>query len=282
MSTQASTLRELFLHNRAINDGVAYSRLLALERAWILPILEDLESGSARPESREEFLGLFNQLLEQERSAPAASAGFLARHATREQFRVVVQEFAVDGLTEAQSFFPILARLPLRAQMALMRVFIDEFGCGRLEQSHTQLYRALLEELGLPLDIPPYLPRLNAESLAFVNVFYWLSQRAPWVEYFLGALAYLESSVPYAFACHAEACERLGIQSRHYYTEHMHIDAFHARELQVAIREVEVAQGVDFTRVWVGARLASMLIGQAFDAAVAKARRGGGGDVISS
>ena len=92
------------------------------------------------------------------------------------RFRLVVRAFALDGLTEAQSFFPILGRVPPRAQMALMRVFIDEFGCGHHEQAHSQLYRNLLEALELPIDLPSYAATACAEVCAFVNVFYWLTQ----------------------------------------------------------------------------------------------------------
>ncbi|MBW0011534.1 MAG: iron-containing redox enzyme family protein, partial [Pseudonocardiales bacterium] len=115
---------------------------------------------------------------------------YLAEEASREQFTLVVREFALDGLTEAQNFFPIIPRLPIRAQMAVMRVLIDEFGCGNLQQAHSQLYRNLLTELGLPLDLNHYLDHTSDETYAFLNVFYWLTQRVPDVEYFLGALAY--------------------------------------------------------------------------------------------
>jgi hypothetical protein len=94
------------------------------------------------------------------------------------------------------------------------------------------------------------------------------------VEYFLGALAYLESSIPDAFRVQARACARLGIANGRYYTEHLHIDTFHMQEMQRAIKECEAAHGLDHTRVWVGAQLLSELIGAAFDAAVARARGG--------
>ena len=81
------------------------------------------------------------------------------------------------------------------------------------------------------------------------------------------------SSIPFAFSCFAAACERLGIAKHHYYTEHMHIDGFHAREMRAAIREYEAAAGLDCTRTWVGIQLGSALIGQAFDAAVNRARK---------
>ncbi|MBV8540531.1 MAG: iron-containing redox enzyme family protein [Pseudonocardiales bacterium] len=197
---------------------------------------------------------------------------YLAEEASREQFTLVVREFALDGLTEAQNFFPIIPRLPIRAQMAVMRVLIDEFGCGNLQQAHSQLYRNLLTELGLPLDLNHYLDHTSDETYAFLNVFYWLTQRVPDVEYFLGALAYLEASIPAAFTVQVRACERLGITHGRYYSEHVHIDDFHRKEMQLAIRECGATRAMDPTKLWIGALLLSELIGTAFEAAVRRAR----------
>ena len=157
--------------------------------------------------------------------------------------------------------------------MALMRVMVDEFGCGDADQAHSQLYRNLLAELEMPEDVESYLDTTNDESYAFVNGFYWMAARAPHLEYFLGALGYLEASIPFAFRCWAEACDRLGIVNSRYYTEHMHIDEFHMKEMQTAIRELEAARGLDCRRLWTGIQLASTILSEAFEAAVAKARR---------
>ncbi|MBW0008966.1 MAG: iron-containing redox enzyme family protein [Pseudonocardiales bacterium] len=153
-----------------------------------------------------------------------------------------------------------------------MRVLIDEFGCGNLQQTHSQLYRNLLTELELPLDLNRYLDHTSDETYAFLNVFYWLTQRAPDVEYFLGALAYLEASIPAAFTVQVRACERLGITHGRYYSEHVHIDDFHRKEMQLAIRECGATRAMDPTKLWIGALLLSELIGTAFEAAVRRAR----------
>jgi hypothetical protein len=210
-------------------------------------------------------------LLAGEREGTSASR-YLADEASRDQFTYVVREFALDGLTEAQNFFPIISRLPIRAQMAVMRVLIDEFGCGNLQQAHSQLYRNLLTELGLPLDLDHYLDHTSDEIYAFLNVFYWLTQRAPDVEYFLGALAYLEASIPDAFIYQVRACERLGITQGRYYSEHVHIDDFHRKEMQLAIREYEAVYPLNPTKLWIGTLLLSELLGTAFETAVQRAR----------
>jgi hypothetical protein len=267
------TAKELFLYNRAVLDLPSLARTLEIEREWVAPRALAFEAEASGMRTSGDIAQALSGLLERERSAPSDAATFLAQRATRHQFSVVVGEFALDGLTEAQSFFPVLQRVPPKAQMALMRVFIDELGCGNIEQSHSQLYRQLLAELDMPLDLQAYVDTASDEIFAFVNLFYWLAQRAPRADYFLGALAYLEASVPTAFGCFAEACSRLGIAGDRYYTEHMHIDAFHSRELLTAIREVEAATGLDCAKVWAGVRLGSSILDEAFEAAVRKATR---------
>ncbi|MCX5389205.1 iron-containing redox enzyme family protein [Streptomyces sp. NPDC006482] len=266
-----SAHRELFRHNRGLLDSRLLARVEEIEREWIVPLVASLDATGEPVRDRADWQRLLDGLLADERSG-GPSGTYLAEHATREEFTLVVREFALDGLTEAQNFFPAVPRLPIKAQMAVMRVLIDEFGCGNLQQAHSQLYRLLLAELGLPQEPEEFLDTTGDETFRFLNVFYWLTQRAPHVEYFLGALAYLEASIPDAFTIQARACERLAIRHGRYYTEHLHIDTFHMREMQLAIKEYEAVYGLDPARLWTGARLLSGLIGDAFDTAVARAR----------
>jgi hypothetical protein len=69
-----------------------------------------------------------------------------------------------------------------------------------------------------------------------------------------------------------EGCQRLGIQNSAYYSEHVHIDAFHMKEMQTAIREHEVVHGLDATKLWIGAKLLSQVLGAAVENAVERAR----------
>lgn len=271
-----SAHRELFRLNRSRLDSRLLARVEEIEKSWILPLIDSVEAAGEPVPDRAAWQRLLDGLLAEERE-PSPAGTYLADEASREEFTLVVREFALDGLTEAQNFFPAVPRLPIKSQMAVMRVLIDEFGCGNLQQAHSQLYRLLLAELGLPTEPEHFVDTTADETFQFLNVFYWLTQRAPHVEYFLGALAYLEASIPDAFTYQARACERLGVAHGRYYTEHLHIDTFHMQEMQLAIKEYEAAHGLDAARLWTGARLLSGLIGGAFDAAVARARELAGG-----
>jgi Iron-containing redox enzyme len=267
-----ASLQRLFELNRSVPSSARYLEIEAIEADWLAPILAE-EAGRA-PElaSVGAVAGFIEEAIAEDDSAGRAGADFLANEATYDQFRIVVAEYAVDGLTEAQNFFPAIPRLPIRAQMAVMRVLIDEFGCGNLQRAHSELYMDLLRELELPTDLRSHLRLVSAETLAFVNCFYWLASRAPDVEYFLGALAYLEAFIPTGFAAFDAACRRLGVEHGLYYSEHIHIDDFHRQELQIAIHELDRVHGCDLAKLAVGMNLLRRLLGASFEAATGKAR----------
>ena len=267
-----ASLQRLFELNRSVPSSGRYRAIEAIEADWLKPILDEEAGRVAEPASVAAVADFIAEAIAQDERAGRADAGFLANDATRGQLRAVVAEYAVDGLTEAQNFFPAIPRLPIRAQMAVMRVLIDEFGCGNLQRAHSELYMDLLRELELPTDLGSHLPHVSAETLAFVNCFYWLASRAPDVEYFLGALAYLEAFIPTGFACLDAACRRLGIEHGLYYSEHIHIDDFHREELQIAIREHDRVHGCDLAKLAVGVNLLRRLLGGSFEAAIDRAR----------
>jgi Iron-containing redox enzyme len=271
LATETTPLRRLFLLNRSVPNPTVYAEIAEIEQPWIDGLLAELAAETDPVPTRADWLDLLAEQLKAEAADPGSLA-YLAHSASYSEFRAFVLEFAPDGLTEAQNFFPAIARVPIKAQLALMRVLIDEFGCGNLQQSHSYLYLKLLTELGLPTELDEVLRHTSEPTFAFLNAFYWLASRAPDVEYFLGALAYLEASIPAAFSLLAEGCRRLGISNGAYYSEHVHIDAFHMKELQTAIREHEVVHGLDATKVWIGAKLLSRVLGAAVENAVERAR----------
>jgi len=266
--------KQLYLYNRAQlqNPEDGDSALLAFERQWIagqlaqLP-LADIPTDLAGLQQR-----LARLVKEEQRELPD-SAHYVGEQMPLEEFRILVQEFAVDGLTEAQVFYYILPRLTLEAQMPMLRIMIDEFGSGNLKRAHTSLYLKLLRELQMPTELDFYSERLAPESFAFVNQFFWLTLRADDPSYFAGAITYLETAIPVFFECYVQACKRLGIEAHAYYSEHQHIDAFHAIEGLRLLRAMNTTDSLCPQKAWLGAQLASAITGAAFEGAVAKARR---------
>jgi hypothetical protein len=268
-----SDQRQLYLFNRArLRDPEASApELLEFERRWIASHLAQIVPHGV-PRDLAELRAQLARMIEDEQREIPDSARYVAEHMAIDEFRVLVQEFAVDGLTEAQVFYYVLPRLSLEAQMPMLRIMIDEFGSGNLKRAHTSLYVTLLSELGMPTDPAFYFDRIEPECLAFVNLFFWLSIRASDPSYFAGAITYLETTIPAFFDCYVRACHRLDVQAHAYYSEHQHIDAFHAIEGQNMLRAMQATRSLDPGKAWAGARLASTITGSAFEAAVAKAR----------
>lgn len=267
------TQRNLYLTNRARlqapwSQGGAID---AFERDWIAQRMGELDEFSP-PGSLAELKAALKAQVEAEQQAPHDSVAYVANRMPLGEFRTLVQEFAVDGLTEAQVFYYVLPRLPLEAQMPLLRIMIDEFGSGNIKRAHTTLYINLLRELRMPTALAHYLECIGPESFEFVNLFFWLGLRADDASYFAGALTYLETVIPSFFECYAVACHRLNIQAHAYYTEHQHIDGFHAIEGQRLLAAMNATGLLDPAKAYRGALLASHITDRAFQAAVGKAR----------
>jgi hypothetical protein len=268
-----SPQKRLYINNRGVPTVDAYADMLEIERDWVVRLAAEIEQQEPEFSSRTEVLDALHDLLaEEERSGPSEDELFLARDATLEQFASVVADFAVDGLVESQSHLGIIPRLPAKARTAVLRVLIDEFGCGNDEQEHAQLYTKLVAELGMPTELEHYVGIAPDECFAYVNLFHWFAERAPVPEYFLGAYAYFESSVLYAFKCYAEASRRLGVANDKYYTEHLYIDTYHSKQMRGSIGVLERYRPVDLAKVWTGIRLTSAVVAEATAAAVGRAR----------
>ncbi|MBP2328749.1 hypothetical protein JOF56_009134 [Kibdelosporangium banguiense] len=268
-----SPQKRLYIHNRTVPTVEAYADMLEIERAWVAGLAAEIEAQAPEFSSRNELLDALQDLLDaEERGVPGPDEFFLAQEATLAQFTSVVADFAVDGLVESQSHLGIIPRLPAKARTAVLRVLIDEFGCGNDEQEHAQLYTGLVTELGMPAELEHYVGIAPDECFAYVNLFHWFAERAPMPEYFLGAYAYFESSVLYAFRCYAEATKRLGIVNGKYYAEHLYIDAYHSKQMRASIGALERYRPVDLAKVWTGIQLTSAVVAEATAAAVSRAR----------
>jgi len=252
--------KRLYLYNRAQlgEPGGGDPALLAFERQWIAGQLAEIPPADC-PGDLASLQQSLARLIEEEQRELPASARYVGERMSLEEFRILVQEFAVDGLTEAQVFYYILPRLTLEAQMPMLRIMIDESGSRR--------------ELQMPTALAFYSERLEPESFAFVNLFFWLTLRADDPSYFAGAITYLETAIPAFFECYVQACQRLGIEAHAYYSEHQHIDAFHALEGQRLLRAMQATASLCPRKAWLGARLASAITAAAFEGAVGKARR---------
>lgn len=274
MLTQA----HLYQHNqRALQQDITAfdAQYRQFESHWVQGVMEalqDTDNESGCLNTVQDLVDAIDELVQAEANSESAAVDYVAQSMKREEFRILVQEFALDGLTEAQAFYFIMPRLPLAAQLPMLRILIDEFGSANPKRMHTTLYLNLLRELAMPLDRLHYVERIADSSFAFVNQFYWLTLRAEDPSYFAGAITYLESVIPFFFPCYVDACKRLGIAAHHYYSEHCHIDHFHALEGKRLLLAMAQEQCLDLEKAWYGVRFSQQITLDAFEQAVHKAR----------
>jgi len=264
----------LFQRNRKniLSPSAWTVEINTFEQAWIECRIAECVS-PIRPRNYQELYDAFRIQLDVERTEyDNASSAYVESSMPLHEFKILVGEFALDGLTEAQVFYNIFPKLPLAAQMPLLRIMVDEFGSGNQKYAHTTLYINLLHELGMPDTYEDYLPIVSDSSLEFVNLFYWLCIRANDPSWFVGALTYLETIIPDAFDCFAKACGRLNISSHAYYTEHQHIDFYHAQDSLRILKEMDAAKALNYESAFKGMLLASLITNRAFDGAVNVAR----------
>jgi hypothetical protein len=156
-------------------------------------------------------------------------APYLRRHATKEQFREFVLNRSVYQLKEADPHSFALPRLDGAAKAALVEIEADEYGGGRPERMHSELFRTTMRWLALDDTYGHYVPAVPAVTLALSNVMSLFAIHSRWTPALLGHLAALEMTSTLPNRQYATGALRLGApeEAARYFTEHIEADAVH-------------------------------------------------------
>ncbi|KNB54057.1 iron-containing redox enzyme family protein [Streptomyces caatingaensis] len=236
----------------------------ALERRFLAALRADVPHGTDVP-------ALLRELVVE----PADGHG--VTHFLRDEGRLWhLREYAahrsVYQLKEADPHAWVIPRLTGRAKAALVTVEYEEFGTGRAEQVHAELYAALLRDLGLDDTYGAHLDLVPAATLATVNLMSLLGLHRARRGALVGHFAVLECDSSPASRRLVEAMERLGAgpAAAFFYAEHVEADAVHEQlvrhEVVGGLLEQEphlaadVAFGISATR-WLEQRLSAHLLG---------------------
>jgi hypothetical protein len=163
----------------------------------------------------------------------ADEAPSLSRHLEREGTLDEVLEFVVHRsayqLKEADPHSWAIARLEGPPKAALVEIQADEYGGGRPERMHAELFAVSMEALGLDRTYGAYLDHIPGVTLATVNLMSLLGLHRRLRGAIVGHLALFEMTSSVPNRRYANALRRLGFDERAtgFFDEHVEADAVH-------------------------------------------------------
>ncbi|MFF4120989.1 iron-containing redox enzyme family protein [Streptomyces sp. NPDC001714] len=205
------------------------SGLLAVRAA-----LEDRFLSTLRTDVPVDGAGTAVRVLDELQVEPAADPGdsvshFLQAEGTLRHVREYAALRSLYHLKEADPHAWVIPRLRGRAKAAMVAVEYDEFGAGRADEIHAELFAALMADLGLDTRYGRYVDAAPAEALATVNLMSLLGLHRSLRAALVGHFAAVEVTSSPASRRLAEAMRRTGAgpAAVRFYTEHVEADAVH-------------------------------------------------------
>ncbi|MFF4902908.1 iron-containing redox enzyme family protein [Streptomyces sp. NPDC001068] len=174
------------------------------------------------------------QALDELQVEPATDPGnsvshFLQAEGTLRHLREYAVLRSLYHLKEADPHAWVIPRLRGRAKAAMVAVEYDEFGAGRADEIHAELFAALMADLGLDTTYGRYVDAAPAEALTTVNLMSLLGLHRSLRAALVGHFAAVEVTSSPASSRLAEAMRRTGAgpAAVRFYTEHVEADAVH-------------------------------------------------------
>jgi hypothetical protein len=213
-----------------VDDGWEWHpSLLALRQAAELRLERALDAIVTRPPTvaAEELPRALAELAAND-DGPSLAA-YLRRTATREQFAEFVVHRSLYHLKEADPQTWAIPRLRGRPKAALVEVQADEYGGGRAERMHAELFRATMRGLGLDDSYGAYLDAVPATTLAVTNVMSLFGLHRRHRAALIGHYAALEMTSSIPNREFSRGFRRVGgdRDGRRFYDEHVQADAVH-------------------------------------------------------
>jgi Iron-containing redox enzyme len=156
-------------------------------------------------------------------------AGFLQRTATLTQFREFVLHRSLYHLKEADPHTWAIPRLAGPAKAALVEIQADEYGGGRPDRMHAELFRQTMVELDLDAGYGAHVDLVPAVTLAGNTALSLFALHRRWLGALLGHLAALEMTSSLPNRRYGNGLRRLGYgpAATRFYDEHVEADAVH-------------------------------------------------------
>jgi Iron-containing redox enzyme len=160
--------------------------------------------------------------------APAL-ASYIQRKATLAQIREFVVHRSAYQLKEADPHSWVLPRLEGGPKAALVEIQADEYGGGRAEWIHAELFASAMRALGLDSTYGAYLDLIPGTTLATVNQMSFFGLHRRWRGAIVGHLALFEMTSSIPNRRYAAGLRRLGFRddATLFFDEHVEADAVH-------------------------------------------------------
>jgi hypothetical protein len=204
--------------------------LLAVRREWETEFEDALTSaiGPPRADATAADMDLALRAILDADDGPSLSR-HLERDGTLEQVLEFVVHRSAYQLKEADPHSWAIPRLSGPPKAALVEVQADEYGGGRPDRVHAELFAVTMEELGLDRTYGAYLDRLPGVTLATVNLMSLLGLHRRWRGAIAGHLAAFEMTSSIPNGRYGNALRRLGLGAlaTDFFDEHVEADAVH-------------------------------------------------------
>jgi hypothetical protein len=168
-------------------------------------------------------------------------SSYLKVSANLEEVREFVVHRSAYQLKEADPHSWAIPRLSGVPKAALIEVQYDEYGGGRPEWIHAELFARAMRALGLNSEYGAYLDIIPAITLATVNLMSLFGLHRRWRGAIVGHLALFEMTSSIPNRRYAEGLRRLGLgdDATLFFDEHVTADAVHEN-----IAAVDLAGGL--------------------------------------
>jgi hypothetical protein len=196
---------------------------------------------------------------------------YLRDHGDWEQMREYFVHRSLYHLKEGDPHAWAIPRLTGQAKASFVAVEFDEYGGGRGDRVHQQLFADLLEGAGLDSSYLGYLDSVPADSLAVVNLMSLFGLHRELRGAAIGHFASTEITSPPGSRRLVDALERMGAPGAciGFYAEHVEADAVHEQVVRADVvgdlvaREPQLERDVVFgirARDFVEDRLAAHMM----------------------
>jgi Iron-containing redox enzyme len=189
-------------------------------------------------------------------------SSYIQRRAGLDHVREFLVHRSAYQLKEADPHSWAIPRLHGPPKAALIEIQADEYGGGRPEWIHAELFATAMEALGLDRTYGAYLDRIPGVTLATVNLMSLLGLHRRLRGAIVGHLAMFEMTSSIPNRRYADGLRRLGCNGRatRFFDEHVEADAVHENIAAVDLAGGLVRQDPDLGRqvLW-GARALTAL-----------------------